>query len=213
MKDRVVQFPHRYQLVPVAGETNVYDFVPVPGVITEAGTPLNKANLLSGATADLYGLTGEDATVDRAFVTASSIVHSGKLSMAEATVGFDSVGYISFTQEIQDDFSVIDLSTSYTKFTIPSSLNGKLVRFFSKGRIGCTHEDATVRIDLHKNGTFTETLVDFDAPLANGLSGLFYSLPLQVATNDYFELKADGGRAGSSLFVVAGMIFGMEVIK
>lgn len=64
MKDRVVQFPHRYQLVPVEGETNVYDFVPVPGTITEAGTPLNKATLLSDETAALYGLTGEDATVD-----------------------------------------------------------------------------------------------------------------------------------------------------
>ena len=66
MKDRVVQFPHRYQLVPVAGETNVYDFVPVTGTVTEVGTPINKANLLKDETAALYDLTGEDATVDKA---------------------------------------------------------------------------------------------------------------------------------------------------
>jgi len=66
MKDRVVQFPHRYQLVPVAGEEGTYDIVAKPGTITEAGTPINKATLLSDETAALYGLTGEDATVDGA---------------------------------------------------------------------------------------------------------------------------------------------------
>lgn len=43
MMDRVVQYPHRYKAVSVAGQDNVFDFVPVPGVITEEGTVLNKA--------------------------------------------------------------------------------------------------------------------------------------------------------------------------
>jgi len=66
MKDRVVQHPHRYQLVPVAGQPDIYDIIAKPGTITEPGTPINKATLLSDATATLYGLTGEDATVDGA---------------------------------------------------------------------------------------------------------------------------------------------------
>ena len=66
MKDRVVQHPSRYQLVPVSGTTDTYDLVPVPGTVTEEGTPLNKATLLKDATAALYGLTGDDATVDKA---------------------------------------------------------------------------------------------------------------------------------------------------
>ncbi len=66
MRDRVVQFPHRYQLVPVDGEMNVYDFVPVPGTVTEEGTPINKANMLSDETATLYGIANASATVNEA---------------------------------------------------------------------------------------------------------------------------------------------------
>lgn len=56
MKDRVVEHPNRYRLVPVAGEPDVVDLVPVPGEITEAGTPISKATLLSDQTAALYGM-------------------------------------------------------------------------------------------------------------------------------------------------------------
>lgn len=48
MKDRVVQFPNRYKLTPVSGD--VYDLTPAPGIVTEPGTDLNKANLLPDAT-------------------------------------------------------------------------------------------------------------------------------------------------------------------
>ena len=48
MKDRVVQYPNRYKLTPVSGD--VYDLTPEPGIVTEPGTDLNKANLLSDAT-------------------------------------------------------------------------------------------------------------------------------------------------------------------
>lgn len=42
IKDRVVQYPHRYDLVPIEGYENRYDIVQVPGTITELGTPINK---------------------------------------------------------------------------------------------------------------------------------------------------------------------------
>lgn len=67
MKDRVVEFPNRYKLVPVTGQENTYDFVAVPGEVTEAGTILNKANLLTDATAARFGLSG-DPSVNDAFV-------------------------------------------------------------------------------------------------------------------------------------------------
>ncbi len=67
MKDRIVEHPARYQLVPVAGTTDQFDFVPVPGTITEAGTDLSKENLLSDATAAALGLSG-DPTVDYAIL-------------------------------------------------------------------------------------------------------------------------------------------------
>lgn len=67
MKDRVVEFPNRYRLVPVAGQENTYDFVAVPGEITEAGTIINKANLLTDETAARFGLSG-NPSVNDAFI-------------------------------------------------------------------------------------------------------------------------------------------------
>lgn len=65
MRDRQVQYPNRFRLNAVSGQENVYDLVAVPGTVTQAGTALNKANLLSDATAALLGLTG-DPTVNQA---------------------------------------------------------------------------------------------------------------------------------------------------
>lgn len=66
MKDRQVQHPNRFLLTGVSGQDGVYDITPEPGTVTEAGTALNKANLLSDATAGLLDLSG-DPTVDDAF--------------------------------------------------------------------------------------------------------------------------------------------------
>ena len=54
MQDRVSNHPGRWLLTPVAGQTNVYDFTRAddPTVI---GTELNKANLLTDATAAAIG--------------------------------------------------------------------------------------------------------------------------------------------------------------
>ena len=62
MKDRNVQYPQRYQLVKVEGTDDIYDLIPAPGEVSEAGTLINKATLLKDATAALYGLT--DAVPD-----------------------------------------------------------------------------------------------------------------------------------------------------
>lgn len=68
MKDRIVQYPNRYKLTQVSGD--IYDLTPEPGVVTEPGTPLNKANLLSDSTALKLGLNpADDPTVDDALAT------------------------------------------------------------------------------------------------------------------------------------------------
>ena len=43
VKDRLVQYPRRYQMVEV--QPGIFDLIPVPGTITEEGTPINKAYL------------------------------------------------------------------------------------------------------------------------------------------------------------------------
>lgn len=55
MKDRLPTYPGRVHLEPVAGETNVFDMTMADEPV-EPGTALNKANLLSDATAALLGL-------------------------------------------------------------------------------------------------------------------------------------------------------------
>lgn len=57
MKDRNVQFPNRFEIVPVPGTTNIFDVIPAPGAVYEEGTFWNKQNVLKDATAALYGKT------------------------------------------------------------------------------------------------------------------------------------------------------------
>ncbi len=56
----------------VAGETDVYDLVSVPGTVTEAGTLLNKVNLFSDAASLRYGLA--DGTPSQAFERAVQVL-------------------------------------------------------------------------------------------------------------------------------------------
>lgn len=64
MKDRLIQYPNRYRLVAVQGQEGVYDLEAVTGTVTEQGTPLNKANLLTDATANANYLTDDRAVVN-----------------------------------------------------------------------------------------------------------------------------------------------------
>ena len=65
MQDRVSLYPGRVKLEPVAGQANTYDLTRADQPAQE-GTPLNKASLLSDATAALMGLDAA-ATPDGAF--------------------------------------------------------------------------------------------------------------------------------------------------
>ena len=67
MTDRVSTYPGRVKLVPVSGQTNVYDMT-MADEATTAGTPLNKSTFLKTTTATTLGLTGTDPTPDDAFL-------------------------------------------------------------------------------------------------------------------------------------------------
>ena len=66
MQDRIVEFPNRYKIIPVAGSSDIVDLVPSPGVVANEGTAINKANLLKDVTATLFGL-GTNAVPDDVF--------------------------------------------------------------------------------------------------------------------------------------------------
>lgn len=72
MKDRVPTHAGRVQLLPVTGQPNKYDLTMAdePSVV---GTALNKANLLTDATATALGLNpGDDPTPNDAFAQIAS---------------------------------------------------------------------------------------------------------------------------------------------
>lgn len=56
MKDRVVQYPNRYRMVPVEGQEGVIDLVAVPGEVTAQGSAYNKANILTDVICDSFRL-------------------------------------------------------------------------------------------------------------------------------------------------------------
>ena len=64
MQDRVSLHPGRVKMTPVAGQANTFDMVRADEP-TQAGTPLNKASLLTDATAAMLDL-GADAVPDDA---------------------------------------------------------------------------------------------------------------------------------------------------
>ena len=214
MKDRITQYPHRYQLVPVSGQSDTYDIIAKPGTVTEVGTPLNKATLFSDETAALYGLTGGDAVVDMALKLASSATYRGKYSMLTGSAEITgAVGYLSFSGEERDDLSVINLASSYTKLTIPASLDGKLARFFINVECGANTTQKEVKIILRKNGVDVEILASFYCDQSIRMRCVSYSSPIVVASGDYFEFYFTAENFAQYCTAYSGGIAGMEVLK
>lgn len=79
MQDRVSLYPGRVKLEPVAGQANTYDLTRADQPAQE-GTPLNKASLLSDATAALMGLDAA-ATPDGAFAALAGKMTSALLKL------------------------------------------------------------------------------------------------------------------------------------
>ena len=77
MKDRIPLYPGRVKMTPVSGQANIYDMERADQP-TQEGTPLNKATLLSDATAAALGLAGDDPTVDEALASISKLFDSDR---------------------------------------------------------------------------------------------------------------------------------------
>ena len=76
MKDRSVEFPGRMQMTDtLTGDVYIFDVERAEGNVSEAGTPYNKANVLSDATATALGLTSA-ATPNDAFAAIAAWMNS-----------------------------------------------------------------------------------------------------------------------------------------
>ena len=82
MKDRIPTKPGRVQLVPSPDDDDLF-ILTRSDEPTQEGTPLNKASLLSDATAEGFGLTGDGATVNNALALVSgnySCIRTGQVA-------------------------------------------------------------------------------------------------------------------------------------
>lgn len=76
--NRVVEFPRRYQVIKVPGTDDIYDFVPVPGHIIDAGRAMNK-EFFDSIQTDLNNL----------------LPKSSKATQAEAEAGTNNTKYMT----------------------------------------------------------------------------------------------------------------------
>ena len=121
MQDRVSQYPGRVKLTPVSGQENVYDMEWADGA-TVAGTPLNKANLLTDATATAMGLTSS-ATPNTALAQLNTKINNNKANadsrfsnMNWAQIGVANIS-LSFDSDSRMHYFDIALSTPITSLT------------------------------------------------------------------------------------------------
>lgn len=217
MKDRIVQYPLRYELTLVSG--NIYELTQVPGTITEVGTDLNKASLLSDATSTALGMTG-DKTVNDALAAISilnAIKFYGKYSQAsggDGKTGSAQSGIITFSTEDKDDFAAINLGASSSKIIIPAGVS--LAKFYFKGALSLPPGYAgTWTISLYKNGSSTQILSSVYS-LDSGIdsTATFFSTPVVTSVNNEFQLYATLTTTSTTHHSIlgAGSIFGMEVL-
>lgn len=106
MKDRVVQYPNRFKLVPVAGTTDVVDLVPVPGTVTDEGTPLSKGTLLGDPVGLKYGLDSA-GTVSQALLNGVDVK---EINVGTAWVANGKV----FTQRVTATWSKVDFTARFS---------------------------------------------------------------------------------------------------
>ena len=80
MQDRISLYPGRVKLVPVSGQTNIYDMTRQDNPTTE-GTPLNKSTLLTDEVAEMLGLDPATATPSQAFNAVAGKATDKKLTL------------------------------------------------------------------------------------------------------------------------------------
>jgi len=136
----------------------------------------------------------------------------GKFSQMSGGILRTTDGIITFSTEDKDDFLAINIPTSASRITIPSTLNAKYVKFCWSGTITLNEFSASsVSIILYKNGSSFKTIQAFKFPSSGSnldeITNTVVTTPFLVTTGDYFELYGDVG-----ISVVAGSTFGMEVL-
>lgn len=125
MKDRVPLYPGRVKLTPVSGQANTYDMVRADDP-TQEGTPLNKATLLTDATAAALELESADPTVnDALYALSQKVPHAEVHVMADVgtTVTMSRSGK-TLTATVGSDGNAVLYPTKLGEWTIVYIIDG-----------------------------------------------------------------------------------------
>lgn len=140
MKDRVSLYPGRVLITPEDGSAPYHATLTRADEPTQEGTPLNKASLLTDATAALYGLTSE-AVPDDVF---NSIVQSLFPCYARVSIGtYDGTGTSGSYMTLNFDFDVKIL------FIGTSSATGNVMR--NADGFGIIYRGMTPNANINSN--------------------------------------------------------------
>lgn len=146
---------------------------------------LNAENfLLSEETADLYGLSGVDANVDKALGFLPIAKFYGKHI---ALSGASGSGLASFSTLINDDFGVMNLATYPTRIIVPPT--AKKVRLIVS--FPTLASDGDFYCHIYKNGSLLLSNIwkvngTRDLILQSNVS--IVTLPISVVSGDYLQI-------------------------
>lgn len=193
MRDRSVEFPNRYRMIPVPGSANIVDLEPVPGEVNDEGTPINKATLLQDETAALYGLDGTavpddcfNAIIDLLVDPSKSIVNMKVVDKSgapvanayltgvknifggEAVTGINGNVYVTASVGTQTTVSIkaADDVSGSTSFTIPSGSHG----LFSK-TLTISYNESTITYSESKTVKISNLCKSIDVVAVGGGGG------------------------------------------
>lgn len=192
MKDRVSLYPGRVTLTPVEGQANTYDLVRADQA-TQAGTPLNKASLLTDETeVALFG-DAADRTVNQAFVAIISRFRMLESSTAAVTVTVkDSSGLAAKGVEVAGMFSedggavYTDNSGVASGYVPEGSVTLSISRYADVA-------DASDTFTAIAGGRYTRAITVTRRTYLKLLSSAFFRFSGNVATVD---VALGGGGAG-----------------
>lgn len=167
-KDRVVEFPNRIKLTPVAGQENVYDVSRQEGSITQEGTPLNALNLnrlvsleeaYTDPTVNLYRLNLNRLNLERYIY--SDAYNQGAQNLPILIM--DNRGDYAMGIGLQNEVDTIHLGAvtrSSIKNGAPAWNNSKISKWKFHGDIFATNRikvDSS-GIEINKDGIFKNSV-------------------------------------------------------
>ena len=191
MKDRIPTYPGRIQLTAVNEEGTIFDMVRADEP-TQEGTLLNKATLLTDATATQLGLSSSDPTVNEALAAAMPL-NRGVWHSRTAVPG-------------------VTLGTEFT-FTTATGAAGRTRPFsyvdtlsVSETGVITTSGFQTINVSYDTVETYADTLTGkyfwaSTVTWSRGTYGLFYATGSLVGNND------DGSTSGYYLTITAKPVY------